>query len=122
MKQWNQLTILKIKFKTKQMELNLNREFIKGAVTGILYNEQQGSCYPRQSFTFNVIKEGSFWELQFIYVTEIFEIRGGDTGETLEDEKTESFKVEISNDCTIEDLSKIVCEALETIYKNEYNG
>mgnify|MGYP003480670416 CR=1 FL=1 len=104
------------------MELNLNMEFIKGAVTGILYNEQQGHCYPRQSFTFNVIKEGNFWELQFIYVTEIFEIRGGDTGETLEDEKTESFKKPICEDATIEDLSKIVCKALETIYKNEYNG
>lgn len=104
------------------MELNLNREFIKGAVTGILYNKQQGHCYPRQSFTFNVIKEGNFWELQFIYVTEIFEIRGGDTGEFIPDEKTDSFKMPINEDATIEDLSKIVCEALETIYKNEYSG
>ena len=104
------------------MELNLNREAIKGAVTVILYNEQQGHCYPRQSFTFNVIKECSFWELQFIYVTEIFEIRGGDEGEFIPDEKTDSFKMPINEDATIEDLSKIVCKALETIYKNEYNG
>ena len=104
------------------MELNLNREFLKGAVTGILYNEQQGCCYPKQTFYFHVIKEGSFWELQFIYVTEIFEIRGGDTGEWLEDEKTDSFKMPINEDATIEDLVSIVQEALETIYKNEFNG
>ncbi len=104
------------------MELHQNREFLKGAVTGILYNEQQGACYPNRPFTFNVIKEGTFWELQFIYVTEIFEIKGGDEGEWLEDEKTESFKEPISEDCTIEDLSKIVVKSLEYIYTNEFRG
>jgi len=104
------------------MELNLNREFIKGAVTGILYNEQQGSCYPRNPFTFHVIKEGNFWELQFIYTEDICEVRGGDEGETMEQETTGSFKEPISEDCTIEDLSKIVQSALEHIYKMEYRG
>lgn len=104
------------------MELNLNREFLKGAVTGILYNEQQAAGYPRQTFDFHVIKEGNFWELQFIYVTEIFDTRGGDAGEWINDEKTDSFKMPINEDATIEDLSKIVQQALETIYKNEFNG
>jgi hypothetical protein len=104
------------------MELNLNREFIKGAVTGILYNEQQASGYPKQSFDFHVIKEGNFWELQFIYVIEIFEVRGGDNGETLEDEKTESFKKPICEDATIEDLVSIIQESLQEIYLKEYRG
>lgn len=108
------------------MELNLNREFIKGAVNGILYNEQQGSCYPRQSFTFNVIKEGNFWELQFIYVTDVFEVASGveHSGryEMIPDEKTDSFKKEIPMDCTIEDLSYIIKESLEYIYANEFRG
>ena len=104
------------------MELNLNREFLKGAVTGILYNEQQAPGYPRQIFDFHIIKEGNFWELQFIYVTEILEASGGDVGEYYQVEKTDSFKMPINEDATIEDLVSIVQQALETIYKNEFNG
>lgn len=108
------------------MELNLNREHIKGAVNMALWFAQQAGDYPSQSFTFNVIKEGNFWELQFIYVTDVFEVASGveHSGryEMIPDEKTDSFKKEIPQDCTIEDLVSIVQESLEYIYANEFRG
>ncbi len=108
------------------MELNLNREFIKGAVTGILWGEQQASGYPHHPFTFNVIKEGNFWEIQFIYVANIYEVRSGvrfaGIDEYIPEERTESFKKEIPSDCTIDDLFEIIKESLEYIYKNEFEG
>lgn len=104
------------------MELNLNREFIKGAVNMALLNEKQGHYYPRHEFTFNVIKEGSYWEIQWIFTEGFKEVRGGDEGEYLEIDKTDSFKDAINEDADLEDLSKIIQKALERIYKSEYNG
>lgn len=108
------------------MELNQNREFLKGAVTGILYNEQQGACYPNHPFTFNVIKEGTFWELQFIYTEDIQEVKSGVShmgrDEYIPQETTGSFKEPIYENCDIEDLTIIVKHALEHIYKMEYRG
>ena len=106
------------------MELNLNREFIKGAVNMALWFAQQAGDYPNNAFTFNVIKEGNFWELQFIYVTDVFEVASGveHSGryEMIPDEKTDSFKKEIPQDCTIEDLALIVSDCMEEIIKREY--
>jgi len=104
------------------MELHQNREAINSAVQMALHYEQNGHYYPQQPFTYNVIKQGNFWELQFIYTEDIFEIRGGDNGEWLEDFKSGSFKEPISEDCTIEDLSEIVKSAMEHIYKMEFRG
>ena len=104
------------------MELHQNREAINSAVQMALHYEQNGHYYPQQPFTFNVIKQGNYWELQFIYTEDIFEIRGGDDGEWMEDTKSGSFKEPISEDCTIEDLSKIVQSALEHIYRMEFRG
>ena len=121
MKQWNQLTILKIKFKTKQMELNLNREAIKNAIKMSLHYEQNGYFYPRHAFDFHVLKEGSYWKIQWIFTEGFKEVRGGDVGEYLEIDKTDSFKQPINEDARIEDLVLMVAESLERIYKNEYN-
>jgi hypothetical protein len=91
-----------------------------------LHYEQNGYFYPRHAFDFHVLKEGSYWEIQWIF-TEDYEYKT--TGvydeygraEYADYEKTNSFKQPINEDATIEDLAKIVQEALERIYKNEYN-
>ncbi len=107
------------------MELHQNREFLKGAVTGILYNEQQGAEYPYNAFTFNILKEGSYWEIQFIF-TEGYEYKAtgvyDDYGraEYGNFQKTNEVRRDINEDCNIEDLSEIVKDALSEIVKREY--
>ena len=104
------------------MDLHKNKEAINSAVEMALHYEKHGHSYPRQPFTFNVIKQGSFWELQFIYTEDYKEVQGGDVGEFLEIDKTGSFKEPINEDATIEDLSDIVKSAMEHIYKMEFRG
>lgn len=103
------------------MELNLNREHIKGCINMALHYEQNGYYYPRHAFDFHLLKEGSYWEIQWIFTEGFKEVQGGDAGEFLEIDKTGEFKQPINEDATIEDLSLMVAEALERIYKNEYN-
>lgn len=107
------------------MELNLNREFIKGAVNMALWFAQQAGDYPNNAFTFNVLKEGSYWEIQFIFTegyeyktTGVFDEYG--RAEYGNFQKTDEVRREISEDCTIEDLALIVSDCMEEIIKREY--
>lgn len=97
---------------------------LRDAVQMCLYNEQQAYGYPKEPFTFHVIKQGNFWELQFIYVVDVFEVMSGveHSGryEMIPEWKTEDYIVEIPLECSVEDLVHIVQGALEVISKNEY--
>lgn len=104
------------------MKIHLNREAITSAVAMCLYYEEMGIYYPSSSFGWSLKKEGNFWEVVFTYTAAVKEVVGGDSGEWLEEDVTTDLTYAIPEDCTFEDLSLMIQEALQVISKNEYKN
>ena len=104
-----------------------SRDYIKGAVEMAIFVDAISESVPQQPYTFNVVRKGNFWEIQFIYTANIEEKPSGvyhsGKGEYIPFEVTgELDPIQLSEDFDMSEILINVRKSIATIYANEYRG
>lgn len=103
------------------------RDYITGAIEMAIFVDGLSQSIPQHPYTFNVIKQGNFWEIVFIFTAGYEEkpsgVRLSGKDEYVPFEVTgEIDPIQLTEDFELDEILLPVSKALEEIYKNEYRG